>query len=139
MEREAEERLWEIVDQAEIVLLVTQGGDGFPRMRPMTLLGYEEEGGLWFATSRSSRKVEEMAREGRVSVCFLDLEGGAYAQAFGEGELVDDPDLKAEFWMDEWDEYWDGPGDEDFVLLLVHTQRAEYYLIDEDELWVVEF
>lgn len=139
MEIEAEERFWQILDEAEISLLVTHGEDGYPHSRPMTLLGYEDEGVLWFATSRSSRKVEEIGRDPKVTVCFLALEGGVHAQAFGQAEVLDDPELKAELWTDEWSEYWEGPQDPDLVLLSVHLEKAEYYLIEEDELWVIDF
>ncbi|RLE29336.1 hypothetical protein DRJ54_04815 [Candidatus Acetothermia bacterium] len=139
MELEAEERFWKILDDAEISLLVTNGEDGFPHSRPMTLLGYEDEGVLWFATSRSSRKVAEIERDPKVTVCFLALEGGAHAQAFGEAQVLEDPELKKELWMDEWGEYWEGPDDPDLVLLAIHLVKAEYYLIEEDELWVIDF
>jgi len=43
------------------------------------------------------------------------------------------------FWDEEWGEYWEGPSDPDYALLALHGVRAEYYLLDEDELWVVEF
>lgn len=52
---------------------------------------------------------------------------------------MDDPDLKKELWDEEWGEYWEGPSDPDYALLALHGKRAEYYLLDEDELWVVEF
>ncbi|HAF71275.1 MAG: General stress protein, putative [Acetothermia bacterium 64_32] len=139
MEKEAEARLWEIVDEAEVSLVITQGEQGFPHCRPMTLLGYEEEGTLWFATSRSSRKVSEISRDAKVTVCFLSFEGGAHAQLFGRAEVVEEPELKAEFWTEEWEEYWEGPDDPDYVLLEIRVERAEYYLIEEDELWVIEF
>ncbi|MCR4391602.1 MAG: pyridoxamine 5'-phosphate oxidase family protein [Candidatus Acetothermia bacterium] len=138
MEQEVEERLWEVVEESEIALFITNA-EGYPRVRPMTILAYEEEGGVWFATSRSSRKVEEIARNAKATACFLDLEGGAYAQVFGEAELVEDPELKKEFWEEEWSDYWEGPDDPDYVLLYLRGARAEYYLVDEDELWVVEF
>jgi len=139
MEQEAEERLWEIIDEAEVSLVITQGDRGFPHCRPMTLLGYEEDGTLWFATSRSSRKVSEIDRNPKVTVCFLAFEGGAYAQMFGKAEIAEDPELKAELWMEEWGEYWESPDDPDYVLLLVRVDKAEYYLIEEDELWVIDF
>lgn len=138
MEEEAEARLWEIVEESEVVLLVTVG-EGYPRMRPMTVVAYEDDGSLWFATSKSSRKVEELAKDPHATACFLNLEGGAYAQVFGEAELVDDPELKKELWDEDWSEYWEGPEDPDYVLLALRGKRAEYYLLDEDELWVVDF
>ncbi len=135
---EAEEKLWEIVEESEIALLITLG-EGFPRVRPMTLIAYEEEGGVWFATSRSSRKIEEIQKNPKVTVCFLDLEGSAYAQLFGQAEVVEDRAVKEEFWDEDWEEYWEGPEDPDYVLLHVRLQKAEYYLLEADELWVVEF
>lgn len=138
MEEEAEARLWEIVEESEVVLLVTVG-EGYPRMRPMTVVAYEDDGSLWFATSKSSRKVEEIGKDPHATACFLNLEGGAYAQVFGEAELVDDPELKKELWDEDWSEYWEGPEDPDYVLLALRGKRAEYYLLEEDELWVVDF
>jgi len=138
VDKEAEGRLWEIVEESEIVLLITDGEE-YPRMRPMTVIAYEEDGSIWFATSKSSRKVEEIGRNPRASACFLNLEGGAHAQVFGKAEIVDDPDLKNELWEEEWSEYWEGPTDPDYALLALRGARAEYYLLDEDELWVVEF
>lgn len=138
MEEEAEARLWEIVEESEVVLLVTVG-ERYPRMRPMTVVAYEDDGSLWFATSKSSRKVEELRKDPHATACFLNLEGGAYAQVFGEAEVVDDPELKKELWDEDWSEYWEGPEDPDYVLLALRGKRAEYYLLDEDELWVVDF
>ncbi len=135
---EAEEKLWQIVEESEIALLITLA-DGYPRVRPMTLVAYEEEGGVWFATSKSSRKIEEIGKNSKVTVCFLDLEGSAYAQLFGTAELIEDREVKEEFWDEEWEEYWEGPEDPDYVLIHVQVQRAEYYLLEADELWVVEF
>ncbi len=140
MENAAEERFWEIVDSGEFSLFVTRGGKGgSPRSRPMTLLAYEDTGVLWYATSASSRKVEEIGEDARVTACFLDLEGGAYAQVFGRAEVVTDPATKEEFWEDDWAEFWSGHSDPDFVLLKVIGEQAEYHLVDEDELWVIDF
>ncbi|MCS7240305.1 MAG: pyridoxamine 5'-phosphate oxidase family protein [Candidatus Bipolaricaulota bacterium] len=135
---EAEEKLWEIVEESEIALLITLA-NGYPRVRPMTLIAYEEEGGVWFATSKSSRKVEEIGRNPNVTVCFLDLEGSAYAQLFGKANVIEDRAIKEEFWDEDWEEYWEGPDDPDYVLIHVQVSKAEYYLLEADELWVVEF
>lgn len=135
---EAEEKLWEIVEESEIALLITLA-DGYPRVRPMTLVAYEEEGGVWFATSKASRKVEEIGKNPNVTVCFLNLEGSAYAQLFGKAEVIEDRAVKEEFWDEDWEEYWEGPEDPDYVLIHVQVSKAEYYLLEADELWVVEF
>ncbi|RLE35257.1 hypothetical protein DRJ58_00330 [Candidatus Acetothermia bacterium] len=138
--RELEEELWEILDEADVDLLITMGEDGFPYIRPMTLLAYEEDTGvLWFATSRISRKVSHIQRNPKVTAFFLAFERDAYAAFFGEAELLDDPKLKREFWEDDWAEHWDGPEDPDYVLLRIRSKKAQFYLVEEDELWETEF
>ncbi|MEN3010680.1 MAG: pyridoxamine 5'-phosphate oxidase family protein [Candidatus Bipolaricaulaceae bacterium] len=66
-------------------------------------------------------------------------EGSAYAQLFGTAQIVEDKATKEEFWDKEWEEYWEGPEDPDYVLLYEEVHKAEYYLVEADELWVVEF
>jgi len=140
MENAAEERFWQIVEAGDFSLLITRGGKGgSPRTRPMTLLAYEDSGVLWYATSAASRKLEEISEDDRVTACFLDVEGGAYAQVYGRAEVVSDPDVKQEFWEDEWTEFWNGHSDPDYILLKVIGEQAEFHLVDADELWVIDF
>lgn len=135
-----EDRLWKVLDEADLDLLITQGEDGFPHIRPMTLLAYEEDKGiLWFATSRSSRKVAQIQRNPKVVAFFAVLEEGAFASFFGEGEVVDNPVLKSSFWEDRWYEFWKGPDDTDYVLLKIKAQKAQFHFYPEGELWELEF
>ncbi len=134
-----EEELWEILDEADLDLLVTIGDDGYPQVHPLALLAYDEEGSLWFATSRSSRETADIARNPTATAFFILLEDRSYALLFGEAELVDDPVLKKEFWEEEWREHWDGPEDPDYVLVLLRAKKARFYRIEEDELWETEF
>ena len=91
------------------------------------------------ATSPAAREVAGIDRIAKVTGGFRAPEGGAHAQAFGQAEMREDPGLKAELWREDWGEYWEGPEDPDYVLLVVRLDRAEYYLIEDDELWVIDF
>ncbi len=136
----SEDELWKVVDEADLDLLITQGEDGFPHIRPMTLLAYEEDRGvLWFATSRNSRKVSHIRRNPKVAAFFAVLEEGAFASFFGEGEVVEDPVLKGSFWEDQWREFWEGPDDPDYVLLKIKAHRAQFHFYPEGEIWELEF
>ena len=127
------ERFWEIVDAVEFPLLVTHGEDGFPKARPMRLI-YREKQTLWFATSRASNKVAQIAADARVTVMFVDTGRFIYASVYGRAHVVADPAMKRRLWRESWTDDWPaGPSDPDFILLRVTGERGAYYSGDTDE------
>ena len=120
-------KYWTIVDSVEFPLLVTRGLDGFPQVRPMTLLRRDETT-LWFATSRRSAKVAQVLEDPRVAVLFANTERFNYATLFGRAQLVEDETRRRTHWRDTWRDDWPaGPSDEDYVLLAVTGERGTYY------------
>jgi general stress protein 26 len=120
-------RYWQIVDSVEFPLLITTGLDGFPQVRPMTLL-LRDGATAWFATSRRSAKVAQVTRDARVTVLFASTERFNYATLFGRAEIVDDAERRRTFWRETWRDDWPaGPQDEDYVLLKVVGERGAYY------------
>ncbi len=127
------ERFWEMVDAIEVPFLVTVGTEGYPRARPMILLAREGTI-LWFATSRSSRKVAEIQSNPRVTVLSVDRAGFSYASLCGRAEVVAEPEKKERFWREEWREEWPkGSSDPDYVLLRVKAERGASYCGDANE------
>jgi general stress protein 26/nucleoside-triphosphatase THEP1 len=120
------EILWRIVDSVPFPLLVTIAEDAFPASRPMTLVD-RNEGTLWFATSRGSRKVAHIEANPSVTVLFVDTTSFNYASLYGRARLVDDPEREAAVWRDDWRDDWpEGPSDPDYVLLRVDVTRGQY-------------
>ena len=118
---------WEIVDSIPFPLLVTHGDDGFPQSRPMHLLD-RDESSLWFATSRASRKVAQIAAEPRVTALFVDAVRFDYASFHGHAQMVDDPERAKRLWNDEWNDEWPaGSSDPDYALLRVVGLRGFYH------------
>jgi len=117
---------WAIVDSIPYPLLVTHGEDGYPRSRPMLVV--ERDGPvLWFVTSRSSRKVAQIAARPEVTVLFVDSVRFNYASVHGRAAIVSDPDRGRRLWRDEWRDDWpDGPDDPDYALLRVGGVRGDY-------------
>lgn len=117
---------WEIVDSLPYPLLVTLCQDGYPQSRPMHLVD-RDDGTLWFATSRASRKVAQIEADPRVTVLFVDSSRFNYASIHGEARVVTDPDRETSLWQDDWRDDWpEGPADPDYVLLRVDGVRGHY-------------
>jgi len=127
------ERFWEIVDAVEFPLLVTHGEDGFPKARPMHLIHWEKQT-LWFATSRASNKVTQIAADAKVTVLFVDTVQFNYVSVYGRAQVVTDPEMKKRLWRESWTDDWPaGPSDPDYILLRVMGESGVYYSGDTDE------
>ena len=133
------ETFWQIVDSIAFPLLVTHGDAGFPQSRPMTAVDRDETG-VWLATSRSSRKVRQIAADSRVTLLFVDSDRFNYAALHGNARLVEDRDREAAVWQDAWRDDWpDGPADPDYVLLRIDGVRGHYLRGSTGETGTVEF
>jgi nucleoside-triphosphatase THEP1/general stress protein 26 len=118
------ETLWSMVDGIEFPLFVTLGSDGFPQSRPMDLV-LREGRTLWFATSRASRKVQQIGEHPEVTVLFVDTDRFNYAAFHGIARLVEDPERRARLWHEPWRDDWpQGPEDPDYILVRVDGIRG---------------
>ena len=132
------DRFWEIVDGISFPVFVTNGKDGFPQARVMTIL-LRVGKSVWFATSRTSNKVSEIAADPRVTVLFIDTVLFNYAYLHGRARLITDSEEKQKLWQETWTEDWpEGPSDPDYVLIEVIGEHGTYYYGDSDESGNVE-
>lgn len=118
---------WDIVDSIPYPLLITHAvEDRFPQSRPMHLVDHDRKT-MWFATSRASRKVRQIALDDHVSVLFVDSARYNYAAFHGHARLVEDPVRQKSLWRHDWEESWPrGPSDPDYVLIRVDGAYGEY-------------
>ncbi len=126
-------RFQEIIKRVEFPLFVTNGADGFPRARPMRLLT-RKGWTLWFATSRSSNKVGQIAADARVTVIFADMVRFNYAYLYGRAQLIADEAQKRRWWDDSWIDDWpDGSDNPDYILIKVIAIEGLYYYGESNE------
>lgn len=121
------QKLWQMVRDIKVAMLTTADGRVF-RSRPMECLEAEENGTLWFFTSASSHKAEEVRAEHEVGLAFADKANQNYVSISGVARIVRDEAKARALWTEEqraW--YPDGLDDPDLVLLKVSAQQAEYW------------
>lgn len=118
---------WGIIDSLPYPMLITHCfQDGYPQSRPMHLVDRDRRT-LWFATSRSSRKVKQIQADSRVTVLFVDSARYNYAAVHGHASLVEDAERQRTLWRNEWEDDWpEGPSDPDYVLIRVDSVRGHF-------------
>ena len=88
----------------------------------------EFDGDLWFFTSASEPKVEEVGRHPQVNVSFARPDKQHYVSVSGRARLVRDRRKIEELWNPAYKAWFpDGLEDPDLALLKVTAEKAEYW------------
>lgn len=114
----------EIIKETTYCALVTIDSTGQPQARTMNPFPVDDDLVIWFATSRSSRKVGELKHNPKVAVYFADHNTAkGYVNISGKAEVIDDKELLQKKKRD----YWEGiPNWQDiFVLIKIVPERLE--------------
>ncbi|WP_373512084.1 pyridoxamine 5'-phosphate oxidase family protein [Persicitalea sp.] len=121
-------KVQEIIDNIEVGMLTTMQDDGDHKSRPMQTQKLDADGNLWFFTSRTSHKTEELQKHPNVNVAYADIDAQSYVSVVGEASIVDDAAVKKELWnqtVKAW--FPDGLDDPDLTVLKVNIKSAEYW------------
>ena len=123
------QKLRGLVKDIDFCMLTTVDETGHLHSRPMSSNGdIDPDGSLWFFTSASSHKVDEIAKLPKVSVSFADPDNQRYVSISGTAHLVRDRNKIDELWRPEFKMWFpNGKDDPDVALLRVSTEQAEYW------------
>ena len=114
----------EIMGSAQFCSLITLDASGQPRARVMDAFAPDENLVVWLATSRKSRKVEQIRNDPRATLYYFDSNTMSYVTILGTAELVDDPIEKSRRWKDGWEAFYPGER-EDYLLIRVVPRQLE--------------
>jgi general stress protein 26 len=93
----------EIMKETTYCGLTTVDSTGQPQVRTMNPFPLNDEFVLWFATSRTSRKVREIRNNPKVCVYYADhISAKGYVNITGTAEILDDKELLTKMKRDYW-------------------------------------
>ena len=123
------QKLRELVKDIDFCMLTTVDEAGDLHSRPMSSNGdIDPEGDIWFFTSASSHKVNEIEKLPKVNVSFADPDNQHYISISGTAQLVRDRNKIEELWRPEFKMWFpEGKDDPDVALLRVNLEKAEYW------------
>jgi len=128
-------RLNAMIDSIEIAMLTSVGEDETLHSRPMTVQAVQDDGTVWFFTSRTASAAYESQENCRVNVSYADAKRSIFISVSGTASLSDDRKKMAELWdprLSAW--FPKGLEDPDLRLLRVEVDRAEYWDVTQNAL-----
>jgi general stress protein 26 len=123
---ETHDKLYDLLEDFDAAMLVTNTTAGELRSRPMALADVEPDGTLWFLTQSDSGKMDEIAHVARVNVAMQSK--FKFVSISGTGRSVRDRAKLDAIWNEAWKTWFPG-GKEDpkLVLLQVTANSGEYW------------
>mgnify|MGYP006276304067 CR=1 FL=1 len=105
--------------------VITLDQHGWPQARTVDALPPDEHLVVWFATNPKSRKVAELAHDGRITLHYFASASPdqGYVTLRGRARLVSDASAVATHWKPEWEPFW--PGRQAVQLVEVTPVRLE--------------
>ena len=121
-------KLAELIEDIKFAMFTTTDKDGSLRSRPLATLQLDDQGQLWFFTSASSPKADEVEQHSSVNVSYAHPDRQDYVSVSGVAQILRDKDKMKQLWT-PWIKPWfpGGLDDPDLVLLKVKIQEAEYW------------
>ncbi|GGE15540.1 general stress protein [Aureimonas endophytica] len=125
MAETASDKFWDMVEDFDTCMVVTQAGDGL-RARPMAPYISEERREILFLTERDTHKVDEVEAEEQVALTFS--KHGKYVSVSGRARISADRALIERLWSPDA-EAWlpQGKDDPSVAVLVVDPDMAELW------------
>lgn len=116
-QEQLKEEIVKVLEDVKVGTLATIEGNK-PHTRYMTFL--HDNLTLYTPTSKKTHKVDELEKNPYVHI-LIGYTGKGFGDSYIEVEasaaIREDKDLKEKFWRKEFEMWFDGPEDEDYVLL----------------------
>ena len=130
-----------IIGHARYATLVTVDASGQPQARIVDPFLPEDDLTIWIATNARSRKVGEIAANGRVTLLYFDANTQSYVTVIGRAGLVRDETEKGARWKEEWATFYKNKNHgDDYLLIRVVPSRLEVVspalgLLNDPDTW----
>ena len=126
--QEHKQKIWDLISDIKVAMLVTQGDEEGLHARPMQLVQDEYDNKIWFYTNTESEKVFEIESEREVCLTFACPHHETYVSMTGNAKLIKDQALIDKFWspfVDAW--FPEGKESENVGLIEIKIEKGEHW------------
>jgi general stress protein 26 len=114
----------DIMAQVRFCVLITLDETGHPHARAMDPFMPDENWMIWMGTSHGTRKTKDIKNDPRVTLYYDHPEHSGYVVVYGTAKLVNDSELKAKWFKEEWAQFYTDR-EKEYVLIAVTPKKIE--------------
>jgi general stress protein 26 len=117
-----------LAERSEIVMLGSNGVNGYPYIKGMIKRENEGLRTVWLSTNTSSMRVAQIAKNPKTCLYFVDFDRWEGLMLVGTTEVLQDPESKKRLWEDGDHRYYPkGVNDPDYTVLRFTSEWGNYY------------
>ena len=117
-----------LIEKSKICMLGTNGEDGFPNIKAMLNLRHKGLKKIWFSTNTSSKRVQQLRKDNRACVYYVDEKNFKGLMLVGTIEILQDIESKKMLWSEGAEVYYPlGVADPDYSVLCFTSKRGNFY------------
>jgi general stress protein 26 len=120
-------RVWSLIEDISIAMVVTHAAGQSMRARPMAARADRTENAIYFLTDADAAKDDEIRRDENVCLAFVDASKHKYLSITGRGEILNDRDKIKRVWSVFDTAFWRDADDPAIRLLKIVPEQAEYW------------
>ena len=118
----------ELVEKSKMCLVGTNGDDGFPNIKAMFSLKHKGLKHVWFSTNTSSKRVQQLKKDNRACVYYVDDKNFKGLMLIGTVEILQDLKSRKMLWSEGNEKYYPlGVTDPDYSVLRFTAKSGNYY------------
>jgi general stress protein 26 len=128
VDAKAVEKIKELAKEADMCLFVTALTQLPLSARPMSTQDIDDEGNLWFFSTKSSEKNDEIKKDPRVQLFYSNKGASEYLSIYGKAEIIHDIEKAKQLWspmVKTW--FPQGPDDPELTIIKVQPSEAYYW------------
>ena len=118
------DRVWKLMKEIDLCMLASLDGETI-RARPMSSHPRQAQNAIYFLTSETGHKDEEIAAD--ESVCLSFSKGGKFLVVTGRARVLNDRALITDLWDTGASAYWEGPDDPKVRAIEVTPLDAQFW------------
>lgn len=128
------EKLKNLIEESKVVMMATRL-DKIPfSVCPMTLQEIDDQGDIWFLSSKDSSHFHDITYDNRVQVIYLDEKNQTYISIFGTATHIEDIKKVEDLWNPIMNNWYKDKNDANLTLLNLNIENAFYWDYDENKL-----
>jgi general stress protein 26 len=121
-------KLGELIDGIDVAMLTTVDQTGKINARPMQSQELDENGSIWFMTSRKADSTDEIQDNSTVNVSYVCHKNHRYVSVSGRAFLVKDNAKLESIWKPAYKAWFpEGVNDPNIILIRVDVDTAAYW------------
>jgi general stress protein 26 len=122
------DRLWSLIGNEHVAVLVTVTADGSLDSRPMGCVQKTFDGTLWFMTFADTAKLSEIVHNRNVLVSYAQPTDYEFVSVSGRARIVDDHARIRQLWTEALRVWFpDGPSSPSIALIAIDVDMAKVW------------